>query len=224
VIVAFVVDATPVVETVKVAVDAPARTVTLAGTVATVKLEPRVITKPPAGATALIVTVPVEEFPPRTEVGESESPETAKEVIVSEAVTVAPVPVAEIVAVTLEVTEVVLTVKVAVFEPAGTVTVAGTVALELLEASVSVTPPVGAVLPMVTVAVDVPPPETVVGERVNPVGWRARTVLTSPDTIGAPQPDAESQPVVAFDVEPFGSAPLLPIVMSKKTAELPLKE
>jgi hypothetical protein len=62
--------ATALVITVKVVVVAPAATVTPAGTSATaVLLLDRVTTAPPAGAGLLSVTVPVEEVPPRTEVG-----------------------------------------------------------------------------------------------------------------------------------------------------------
>jgi hypothetical protein len=67
---------TALVPTVNVAEVAPAATVTLAGTWATaVLLLESVICAPPAGAAALRVTVPVEEFPPATLVGLSESDE-----------------------------------------------------------------------------------------------------------------------------------------------------
>jgi hypothetical protein len=56
--------------TVKFAVVALAATVTLEGTVATlVLLLVNVTTVPPAGAGPLSVTVPVDEFPPTTELG-----------------------------------------------------------------------------------------------------------------------------------------------------------
>jgi len=60
---------------VNVALVAPAATVTLLGTVTKEVLElDRLTDSPPAGATALSVTVPVLEVPPITEVGESVSP------------------------------------------------------------------------------------------------------------------------------------------------------
>ena len=55
---------TDVVVTVKVALVAPAGTVTLAGTEAALELSESVTTVPPAGAAALRATVPVEELPP----------------------------------------------------------------------------------------------------------------------------------------------------------------
>ena len=68
--------ATALVLTVNVALVAPAATVTLDGTVVAVMLllETATVT-PPAGAAPLSVTVPVEEFPPVTLVGFSESAE-----------------------------------------------------------------------------------------------------------------------------------------------------
>jgi len=60
---------TGVVVMVKLAVRTPLRTTTLAGMVATAELLPRITTTPPAGAGPLKVTVPVELFPPTTELG-----------------------------------------------------------------------------------------------------------------------------------------------------------
>jgi hypothetical protein len=68
--------ATALVLTVNIAVVAPAATVTLEGTVAAaVLLLESATVAPPAGAPPLSVTVPVEEFPPVTVVGFSDSEE-----------------------------------------------------------------------------------------------------------------------------------------------------
>jgi len=53
----------------KVAVVAPAPTVTVAGTVAAAFVEDKVIESPPVGAALEIVTVPVEPAPPNRVVG-----------------------------------------------------------------------------------------------------------------------------------------------------------
>src|SRR5467141_4536210 len=72
--------ATALVVTVNVALVAPAPTVTLDRTLATVVLLLESVTcAPPAGAGPLSVTVPVEEFPPVTLVGFSESEERERD-------------------------------------------------------------------------------------------------------------------------------------------------
>ena len=62
--------------TVKVALVAPAGTITLEGTLAAPLLVESVTCAPPAGAGPLSVTVPVEDVPPTTPVGLSVSEET----------------------------------------------------------------------------------------------------------------------------------------------------
>ena len=83
--------ATGLVVTVKVAVVAFAATVTLTGTwAAAVLLLDNVITAPPAGARPLNVTVPVDEFPPTTEVGFRPTEFSTAAVTVNPAVRVTP--------------------------------------------------------------------------------------------------------------------------------------
>ena len=86
---------------------------------------------PPAGAAALSVTVPVEEFPPVTVVGFSVKEERVgggggAGVTVSEADLLAPLYVPEMLTVVDAATALVLTVNVALVAPAATVTLEGT--------------------------------------------------------------------------------------------------
>ena len=89
-------EATALVLTANVTLVAPAATVTLGGTVAAaVLLLESATVAPPAGAAPLSVTVPVEEFPPVTVVGFSDSDDRGggggdAGVTVSEAERVAP--------------------------------------------------------------------------------------------------------------------------------------
>ena len=83
-----VVLATGLVLTEKVAVVAPAATVTLAGVVAEGSLLDSVTTAPPAGAALPRVTVPVEELPPVTVEGLRDSEDSVGGLIVSVAVCV----------------------------------------------------------------------------------------------------------------------------------------
>jgi hypothetical protein len=76
VIVAVVIAPTKVVETLNVAVVAPAATVTLAGTVAAASSLARLTAKPPVGALLVSVTVPVEGEPPFTAAGFRERAES----------------------------------------------------------------------------------------------------------------------------------------------------
>jgi len=155
----FVLD-TATVFTVNVIEVAPTGTVTLAGTVAQLMLDESVTTVPPVGAGPLMVTVPVDEVPPWTEVGFTLTLTNAGGVIASGAVSVVPARVAEMVAFAVLETAVVRIVKVAVVCPADTVTEpeTGTVALALFEDRVTTVPPLGAAALSVTVPdADVPP-------------------------------------------------------------------
>ena len=78
-------------------------------------------------------------------------------------------------------TPVVVIVKVAVVEPAATVTDAGTVAFELLDVKATTVPPVPAAEFSVTVPVDEVPPVTELGDTVtlcNPTGLIVNVAVT----------------------------------------------
>src|SRR5437879_2511386 len=130
--------ATALVLTVKVALVAPAATVTLEGTLAAVVLLlESVRSEERRVGDALRVTVPVEEFPPGTLVGFSGSDERVgggggAGVSVSEVDLVVPLKVAEMVTAVEAATALVLTVKVALVAPAATVTLEGTLAAVVL--------------------------------------------------------------------------------------------
>jgi hypothetical protein len=112
---------------------------------------------PPEGAAALRVTVPVELLPPVTLLGFKLIEETAiPGVMVMLACTVLFPRVAVMVTAVLLRTNplLVLTVKVALVAPAGTVTLDGTLANVLLLLNPTVLPPEGAAALKVTVPVD----------------------------------------------------------------------
>jgi hypothetical protein len=164
--------------TVKLALVAPAGTVTLAGTLAAALPLVSATAAPPPGAAPLSVTVPCAVAPPLTEVGLSASPLTTGPVVpgagaktVRVALDVTPAYVAEIVTGVRVVTEVlVVAVKVALVAPAGIVTLAGTVATEGLPLfRVTLAPPAGAAALRLTVPCDICPPFTAPGLKVIPV-------------------------------------------------------
>ena len=131
--------------TTNVAAVAPAGTTTVAGTEAAALLLDRETLRPPAGAAPLMVTVPVEACPLVTVAGLRESELAAGAVTVRVADLVTPAPDAESEDVVLAATGKVVTGKVALVEPAGTVTDAGTVATAVrLLASAATYPPAGA--------------------------------------------------------------------------------
>jgi hypothetical protein len=164
-IVAMTLEATAVVLIGNVAEVCPEGTVTELGTLASVLLELMAIVVPALGAALEIVTVPWEATPPLTVLGFTTSVSNlgALGVIVSVAVLVTVAKADEIVAVTLALPSVVLIVKVAVDCPAGTVTLAGTVACALLDESETIIPPEGALPERVTVPVALVPPSTLGG-------------------------------------------------------------
>ena len=174
-IVAVVAVVTDVVVTVKFALVAPAGTVTLAGTLVAAEFSDRETTAPPPAAAALRVTVPVEELPPTTLVGLSETAESVGPpppggLIVSVPLFVTFSYVAEICTVLVVVTCATFTANVALVWPAGTMTLKGTVARTglLLTRSTSA-------LPVdedasVTLPVTVPGPTMVPGVNVTDVG------------------------------------------------------
>ena len=136
---------------------APAGTVTLAGTVPiVVELDASVTTAPPVGAARVSVTVPVTLTPPvaaatlvvRVEIA------AAGGVTVTLTVPVEPFVDAVIVTEVFAATVPAVIVNVAVFDPAGTVTLTGTVATPVFdELSVTTLPPKGALIESVTVPV-----------------------------------------------------------------------
>jgi len=145
---------------VKLAVVAPAATVTLAGTVTALLLLARLTVNPPVGAAALNVTVQLSVPAPVNDplvqlraltVGAltfSWSPKVLATLLaLAVRVTVAAVLTAETVA-----------VKLAEVDPAATVTLPGTVTALLLLARLTVNPPVGAAALNVTVQLSVPAP------------------------------------------------------------------
>jgi len=227
VIVTDVAAVTVLVVTVKVALVVPAGTVTLAGTVAAaVLLLASVTTVPPAGAAAVKVTVPVEGFPPATLVGLSATVESVTGVTVggntvSKANWLTPPAVPEMTANGVAVN--VVTVKVALVAPAGTVTLAGTVADAELLRSVTPRPPAGAGPLRVTVPVEEVPAFTVVGLSVSAESVAAgNTFSTALRTIPRSGPPRVAKIVVELGAEkPLDSTVKVALVAPAGIVTLP---
>jgi len=154
------------VATVKLADDWPDAIATVAGTLADGSLLVSETVSPPAPASPLSDTVPVEDRPPTSVVGlRMTDVKTAGE-IVSVADWEVPLRLALIAVDDWAFTPTVATVNVPVFWPASTVTVAGTLAEGLLLDKATVVPPVPAGPLRVAVPVDGLPPTTEAGFRL----------------------------------------------------------
>jgi len=185
VIVAETEAAVGIVATVKDTEVDPARTVALVGGLADVLLDDRLTRVPSVGAGPVRVTVPVDDVPPTTEVGETVIPDNPGGVTVNTAVIVVVPEIAVIVAAVDADTGEVETVKVADVAPDGTVTLFGGTALVVLEVKSTTVPPYGAGPFSVTVPVDDDPPTTDVGDSDKLVGTGGRTVSVV-DTVVVP--------------------------------------
>ena len=167
---------------VKLAVVEAAATVTEPGTDNAALLSERLTDEPPVGAAWDSVTVQVELPPEATLFGThcNVVTLTAAGVTVTEAVVELPLSEAVTVTAWLALTLPAVAVKVAVVEPAATVTDAGTVRAALLTETATVAPPVGAAIESVAVQVEVDPEATLAGEhcRAETVG---RTVIVPPE-------------------------------------------
>lgn len=180
VIFAVPVVATAFVVTVNTPEDWPAGIATVLGTVTLVLSDFSVHLRPPVGALAVRVTVPVDVFPPTTLDGEKETLESPGDWIDNVAVALLPPAVAVRRTDVFADTELVAMVTVAEVLPLGTTTLAGRLALLLLLFRGTVNPPAGALLPKVTVPVAFAPPRTLEGETVKLVatgGWIVSTAV-----------------------------------------------
>jgi hypothetical protein len=186
------------VSIVKLALLAPAGTVTLEGTLAAPLLLDSATVAPPAGAALVSVSVPVEDCrPPTTFEGLSVNEDRVgggrgTDVTVSEADLVTPPYAAEMLIVVDASTALVLTVNDALVVPAATVTLDGTLATAvLLLESVTSAPPAGAAPLSVTVPVeDCTPPTTLVGFSDNEAsvgaGGGAGVTVSEADLVAPP--------------------------------------
>jgi hypothetical protein len=177
------------VDTVTCALVAPAATVMLLGTAAMLgRLLDSLTVNPPGGAAPLRTIVAVDGVPPRTSVGlRLIETRAVIGVTVSAADRLTPASVAEIVTTVDDDTAFVDTTNPTVVVPAGTVTLAGTVATAvLLLDRVTTAPPAGAAALSVTVPVDVLPPGRLVGWTLNDVSVAAGVTVSCADRVAPP--------------------------------------
>ena len=154
----------------------PAKTVTLAGTIATKELLARVTAIPAAGAGPVSIIVPVEPDPPTTLVGDKASDKAIGAFTVKVAV-LAPLKVTVMPTDVFVGTALVVIRNVAVDAPPGTVTAPATDATEgLALATTTEIPSLGAGPVSVTVPLEFAPPRTVVGDNERDNGAGAFTV------------------------------------------------
>ena len=156
---------------------APEEIVTLEGTDATALLAlDRETTAPPLGAALFKTTVPVDSVPPLTVMGLSWKAEMFAPVVAGSGFMVKPAKAkpqlhsAEMLIAVWEPTSEVSMENVALVEPAGTVTVGGTMTEVIPAPSETTTPPVGAGPVRVTVPVVLFPPTIVLGFSVRADG------------------------------------------------------
>ena len=214
----------------KVAVVAPAATVTDDGTVADRLFELTERTIPPVGAGPFSVTMPTLGKPPSTVVGLSVSVDGLGALMVSDAVLV-PLPrVAVITAEVDEATGVVVTENVADELPALTVTEPGTVAMALPEVKLTVVPPVGAIPCNVAVPVEDVPPMTLAGARViavrvgGPTVSVAVLVISPKDAVMFTTVDVETPEMMIWKVAEVAPAGTVMVAGTETTELLELTE
>jgi len=175
-IVAFTLPVTFLVETVNLAVKLPAGIVTVAGTVADVKLLVSFTAIPPVGATALRVRVPEEDAPPFTLAGvRLKETRTGGLTVIVAVCETAPRVAVTLTAFAID-TATVVALKVALAAPARTVTVVGTLTVVAPLTSLTTNPPFGAIPFNVAVPTEVAPP-------VNEFGLKLRDATEIGDIV-----------------------------------------
>ena len=166
---------------------APGGIVTDTGTVAAeVALLESFTTVPVDGAGPLSVTVPLRAVPPRIDAGFKLRDASIAGVTVRCVLLLLEPRDPVIVATVVPDTPIVVTANDAVFEPVGTVTEDGTIALALLEVSVTIVPPDGAKPLTVTVPEDDVPPTTEDGDTKTDVTVGTGSIVSVAVTDAAP--------------------------------------